>query len=707
MASVSSLDKDLRNLRMDKYTPQIANEIRTWIEEVLGERLNPGDLLEALKDGTALCKMVNLVNGPNSVRFKQSSMPFVQMENISQFLRACQGVPIGLPPHDVFLTVDLYEAKDPAQVIQCIGAFSRRANALNPGRFPRSIGGGGKSKGMMSPQSTGTSNGGIGAGSAPSWGRNRAPSNTSESSTSTYNTYSHGVPSTGRISPTKANSTSAFEDRGSKSPPAPVSSWSRKDDESKTAPAWNIHQYGYMGGASQGNQGITFGGRRQITTPGPKVPSLAEKERKRREKEAEDDRLRQQAEEAEHHRRVRREAEEERAKIEEERRWEEETRKRREQEKRDAEEEQRKWEAEERRWKEEEEARLKEERDFEARLEKDCQQKKNASDDRLQGQFLSQYQSDHQRSALSSAPTDVDSAREAERSKVRDLERQLAEAKEREAQYERERHERQRSESKQPELPSRAEEPLRISHQPSHAHESSEDSFQQADERNFLRQEWSKSNSAANAPSNSDGTEFTEKSSVPPAQPPRPLPTPGASFKVEASNPSLPARPLPTLTTGPKPFSSGRSPLARPQSNSSFSPSNQQTPPHPPTQSQNQSPFMRATSSNNASSNISHSSPKPSLPPASSISSSSATRAPPTSLLEREMARERQRQQEWEENQKALKEAAKDPNAAMGPAGESWDAHQYGYLGGDNQNRGSLGVNIGGRRQILGPRPRP
>jgi len=57
MASVSSLDKDMRNIRLSKYTPQAANEVKTWIEEVLGERLlATGDLLEALKDGTALCK---------------------------------------------------------------------------------------------------------------------------------------------------------------------------------------------------------------------------------------------------------------------------------------------------------------------------------------------------------------------------------------------------------------------------------------------------------------------------------------------------------------------------------------------------------------------------------------------------------------------------------------------------------------------------
>jgi hypothetical protein len=56
MASVSSLDKDLRQMRLDKYTPQAANEVRIWIEEVLGDRLGPGDLLEALKDGVALCR---------------------------------------------------------------------------------------------------------------------------------------------------------------------------------------------------------------------------------------------------------------------------------------------------------------------------------------------------------------------------------------------------------------------------------------------------------------------------------------------------------------------------------------------------------------------------------------------------------------------------------------------------------------------------
>lgn len=56
MASVSSLDKDLRNMRLSKYTQQAASEAREWIEEVLHEKLPPGDLLGILKDGVTLCR---------------------------------------------------------------------------------------------------------------------------------------------------------------------------------------------------------------------------------------------------------------------------------------------------------------------------------------------------------------------------------------------------------------------------------------------------------------------------------------------------------------------------------------------------------------------------------------------------------------------------------------------------------------------------
>lgn len=56
MASVTSLDKDLRKMRLDKYTPAAANEARTWVEESLGDKLSSPDLLDGLKDGVALCR---------------------------------------------------------------------------------------------------------------------------------------------------------------------------------------------------------------------------------------------------------------------------------------------------------------------------------------------------------------------------------------------------------------------------------------------------------------------------------------------------------------------------------------------------------------------------------------------------------------------------------------------------------------------------
>ncbi len=50
------MDKDLRKLRLDKYTPGAAKEAKAWVEGILGDRLPSADLLEGLKDGVALCR---------------------------------------------------------------------------------------------------------------------------------------------------------------------------------------------------------------------------------------------------------------------------------------------------------------------------------------------------------------------------------------------------------------------------------------------------------------------------------------------------------------------------------------------------------------------------------------------------------------------------------------------------------------------------
>lgn len=628
------------------------------------------------------------------------------MENISHFLRACQSPPLNLQSHDIFQTVDLYESKDPAQVLQCISAFSRRAHAVQLSKFSTAIGGDKSKTGFVSPQSTG-------GFSAARYGRPRGISNSSEASSATSHQVSHQASQAigGRGSPSITDTFAETSVNGGlpASSSGGVSSWSKKGDEGATTPAWNIHQYGYMGGASQGNQGISFGGRRQITTPAPKVPTLAEKERKRREQEAEDERLRMQAEEAERKRRVELEAEEERERIAEEQRWEEETARKREIERRRVEEEKRRWDEEERKWKEEEDIRAKEEAEAESEVARQ-RQGKIESRPQLQGQYLSQYKAEQLRKPSVSGGEDPERA--AERDRVKELERQLAEAKEREAKYERERQERlQADQARDQEKTSRPREDIHQNHlqnrgptAPSHSYQDSSDSWK-TDEREYLRKEWSTHNAEPAAPQ----------------QPPRPLPItqdlppqqPSRPFQPFDGPPQQPPRPLPTPQTASSSSAPQRahelSPTPSPPPISSLPPRplpNPTTYASSPRQAspQRKSPFARPTSPAVTT---------PTPPPQSRPSTTPSKKPPfakPSSLLSREMELDRLRQQEWEEAQQATKAAAASgvkEAGGVGPGDGAWDTSQYGYLGGDSQNRGGAGIGFGARRQIIGPRDPP
>jgi transgelin len=597
-------------------------------------------------------------------------MPFVQRENISHFVRACQMPPLSLPDHDIFLTDDLYESKDPAQVLQCIVAFSRRANAVNPLAIPRAIGAKSKSS-LISPQLSGTGQSGYGRPPIGLPHRERGSSNASDSSATAWNPLAKGSYA-GRASPTKAS--------GLMSPPGNTSSWSKKGDEGNTSPAWNIHQYGYMGGASQGNQGISFGARRQITSMNPTVPSLAEKERRRKEEEKEVERQRMQAEEAERKRRLDLEAEEERNKYDEEERWQEETRRLRQKEIAEAEAEKRRWDEEQRRWKEEEENRLREEREIEARKMRERDRQRGNSDARLRGQFLSQYQAE-QNSRNPQNGSGEASRSTSESQRIMDLERQLELAKERERQYQVERQER----LKNNQVPGRhpPEEqirgPLPEAAQPQVPPKNSHEDDWQDSERDYLQKEWQTHNN-------------TEIHQQPPSLPRAPKPThaepiPPALFNVESDNygPLPPPRPLPD----PKTYAPD---LNRTDRYLSLNPA------PAPVQPQSHRPADYST--------INEVDLENQRRKESQVKTKAGGWAS-KSLLEKEMERERERQREWEESQKQTVKVLRDKQEGVGP-GQSWDVHQYGYMGGDSQNRGGAGLGVGGaRRQIIGPRPPP
>ncbi|KAF8456453.1 hypothetical protein BDZ91DRAFT_777725 [Kalaharituber pfeilii] len=264
--SVSSLDKDLARLRLAKYTSKDSAEIKEWLNEILGVSLPESkDLMDCLKDGVLLCRLVNLLPGAPQLKPKPSPMPFVQMEQIAAFINVVSKPPVDLPTHDLFLTVDLFEKKDPAQVVQCLTAFSRIAHKICPEKFPMVVGG--KKGGMLSPTLTAAS-GRRDLNSGSSGVSGYSVNSTSSTSSSVAPAAVQPV-----FPPTSPPPAVGFNSVYKK-PAAPVVTAKPPpnigDDEKKSIPAWNIHQYGYMGGASQGNMGIV--------NPSPSVPSLKSKD---------------------------------------------------------------------------------------------------------------------------------------------------------------------------------------------------------------------------------------------------------------------------------------------------------------------------------------------------------------------------------------------------------------------------------------------
>lgn len=136
---VTSLDEDLKALRQGKFDQSAIRDIQHWIYvTVLKEEVPAEPLLDSLKSGVTLCKLANTLAGADAgaaqIKWKESRMPFVQMEQISQFLSFARQY--GVPEDELFQTVDLFEDKDPASVYQALKSLSRYANKKHPDMFP-------------------------------------------------------------------------------------------------------------------------------------------------------------------------------------------------------------------------------------------------------------------------------------------------------------------------------------------------------------------------------------------------------------------------------------------------------------------------------------------------------------------------------------------------------------------------------------------
>jgi len=99
-----------------------AKEVQQFIEEVTGESFS-SDFHESLKSGVLLCKTLNKIQPGTVPKIQTSNMPFKQMENIAAYIEGSRK--LGVPDEYNFMTVDLFEGKNLAQVAQNVIALKR------------------------------------------------------------------------------------------------------------------------------------------------------------------------------------------------------------------------------------------------------------------------------------------------------------------------------------------------------------------------------------------------------------------------------------------------------------------------------------------------------------------------------------------------------------------------------------------------------
>jgi len=106
-----------------------AKQACDWVESITGQNLDFGsdgaegmrdqlDFGTALKDGIAICHLMNAL-APGAIK-KVNTMkaPFKQRENIELFLKACEKY--GLKSQDLFQVNDLFENKNLYMVVDCL-----------------------------------------------------------------------------------------------------------------------------------------------------------------------------------------------------------------------------------------------------------------------------------------------------------------------------------------------------------------------------------------------------------------------------------------------------------------------------------------------------------------------------------------------------------------------------------------------------------
>ena len=138
------LTAELQRKKEAKFDSELSEEVFEWMKEVFTDAGDTasidslphsigssGDVHKALKNGVLLCKLVNIIKPGSVKKINASSGVFKEMENINQFLKACED--LGCKKLDLFQTVDCHEAGNIPQVINGIIALGRKAQDVYGG----------------------------------------------------------------------------------------------------------------------------------------------------------------------------------------------------------------------------------------------------------------------------------------------------------------------------------------------------------------------------------------------------------------------------------------------------------------------------------------------------------------------------------------------------------------------------------------------
>jgi len=125
------LSRECQMKSQAKFDPGRAGRVLEWVEAVTGAELElpasaegvreQGDFGAGLRDGAALCQLLNCLKPGSVKKINTMKAPFKQRENIELFLKGCEAY--GLKSQDLFQVNDLYESKNLYMVVDCLYAL--------------------------------------------------------------------------------------------------------------------------------------------------------------------------------------------------------------------------------------------------------------------------------------------------------------------------------------------------------------------------------------------------------------------------------------------------------------------------------------------------------------------------------------------------------------------------------------------------------